>query len=268
MFISKKVVYLEMQKTGSTHVRQVLKRYVGGKTGERHEQLTDFESVKDRLIVSSIRNPWDWYVSLWTFGCSGSGGFARYLMHAPFSEIRHAARHSGWTAGLAATRRALARIGRHPQWRKLYSDAANQENFRRWLTLLLGEEGRFIAKEGYASSDIRNQAGFMTFRFLALTTEFNAWNAVGRQTSSRDAIRAFMERHGVARRILRMERLNQDLHGLLQDIGKPVSMEDLEAIGKTNAREHAKYGYYYDPKTIDLVAKRDWLIIERFGYTV
>ncbi|MDH6267626.1 hypothetical protein M2360_003023 [Rhizobium sp. SG_E_25_P2] len=267
MFISKKVVYLEMQKTGSTHVRQVLKRYVGGKTGERHEQLTDFESVKDRLIVSSVRNPWDWYVSLWSFGCSGSGGFARYLTHAPFSEIRHAARHSGWKAGLSATARAFTRIGRHPRWRKLYSDAENQDHFREWLKLLLGAEGLFIAKEAYASSAIRNEVGFMTFRFLALTTEFNAWNSLGRQTETRQQIRDFVTKHGIARRILRMEQLNQDLHDLLAEIGKPISMETLDAIGKTNARSHAKYGHYYDTETIELVARRDWLIIERFGYT-
>jgi hypothetical protein len=267
MFISKKIVYLEMQKTGSTHVRQVLKRYVGGKTGERHEQLVDYESMKDRLIASSIRNPWDWYVSLWNFGCSGSGGLARYLTHAPISEIRHATQHSGWGVGLSTAGRALARFGRHPQWRKLYSDRDNQDHFRAWLRLILGEEGLFIAKEGYAASAIKTEIGLMTFRFLALTTEFNAWNAVGRQTTSRERIRAFASTHGIARRILRMEQLNQDLHDLLAVIGKPVSIEELDAIGKTNASAHAKYGHYYDAETIELVAQRDWLIIERFGYT-
>ena len=37
MFVGKKLVYLQMQKTGSTHVTKVLKQNLNGKTRERHE---------------------------------------------------------------------------------------------------------------------------------------------------------------------------------------------------------------------------------------
>ena len=68
MFVGKKLVYLQMQKTGSTHVTKVLKENLKGKTRERHEQLEDYEAYKDRPVISSIRNPWDWYVSMWAYG--------------------------------------------------------------------------------------------------------------------------------------------------------------------------------------------------------
>ena len=90
MVVGKKLVYLQMQKTGSTHVTKVLKQNLNGKTRERHEQLEDYEAFRDRPIISSVRNPWDWYVSLWAFGCAASGGFHKYLIHTPWSEIRHA----------------------------------------------------------------------------------------------------------------------------------------------------------------------------------
>ena len=78
MYVSQKLVYLQMQKTGSTHVTRVLKHRIKGSQRERHEQLQDYQKFKDRLIVSSVRNPWDWYVSLWAYGCSGKGGVYRY----------------------------------------------------------------------------------------------------------------------------------------------------------------------------------------------
>jgi hypothetical protein len=263
MFVSKKLVYLQMQKTGSTHVTRVLKEHVKGKTRERHEQLEDYEKFRDRLIVSSVRNPWDWYVSLWAFGCAGSGGFHKYLVHTPWSEIRHAQRHGGTAAAAGSVLRSMARIGRRPDWKKLYSDASNEAHFRTWLTLVLGEEGRHIQKEGYAASPVKDVIGFMTYRFLALTTAYDAWNAVGRKARSLDEVSRFADQHTITKRILRMENLNGDILDMLASVGVDLPMEALEAIGKTNASSHRKYDTYYDDETYRLVAERDRFIIDQ-----
>jgi len=268
MFVSKKLVYLQMQKTGSTHVTKVLKLNLNGKTRERHEQLEDYENFKDRPIVSSVRNPWDWYVSLWAFGCAGSGGFHKYLVHNPWSEVRHAVKYRKPVAVAGALARIFTRIGRRPDWKALYSDARNEANFRAWLKLVLGPEGRHIAKEGYSASPVSGVIGFMTFRFLALTTAYDKWNGEGRNARTYEELTAFADAHTVTSRILRMETLNEELHELLHTIGKKVSMEDLEAIGKTNASSHRKYDTYYDDETYRLVAERDRFIIERYGYSM
>jgi hypothetical protein len=268
MFVGKKLVYLQMQKTGSTHVTKVLKQNLNGKTRERHEQLEDYEAFKDRPIVSSVRNPWDWYVSLWAFGCAGSGGFHKYLIHNPWSEFRHALKYRDAGAMANALLRLATQAGRRPDWKALYSDARNEANFRAWLKLVLGAEGRHIAKEGYAASPVKNVIGFMSFRFLALTTAYDKWNGEGRKARNYAELTAFADSHTVANRILRMEALNEELLELLTSVGKKVSMEDLEAIGKTNASSHRKYDTYYDDETYKLVAERDRFIIERYGYTM
>jgi hypothetical protein len=268
MFVSKKLVYLQMQKTGSTHVTRVLKQHLKGKTRERHEQLEDYEAFRDRLIISSVRNPWDWYVSLWSFGCAGSGGFQKYLVANPWSEIRHAFKHRSPRATGTALVRAVSGIGRRPDWASLYSDVKNEANFRTWLKLVLGEEGRNIAKEAYSVSPVKDVAGFMTFRFLSLTTAYDKWNTIGRKARSHDELVAFADAHTVTRRILRMEALNEELLDLLRSLGKKLAMRDLEAIGKTNASSHRKYDTYYDDETYRLVAERDRFLIERYGYTM
>jgi hypothetical protein len=257
-----------MQKTGSTHVTKVLKQYVKGKTRERHEQLDDYADFRDRLIVSSVRNPWDWYVSLWSFGCAGSGGFQKYLVHNPWSEVRHAWRNRRVGPIASAVLRIGSRAGRRPDWNALYSDPKNEANFRAWLKLVLGAEGRHIAKEGYSASQVRNVIGFMTYRFLALATAYDKWNAEGRNSRTYAELSAFADAHTITGRILRMEDLNGELLDLLRSLGREVSMEELEAIGKTNASSHRKYDTYYDDETYRLVAERDRFIIERFGYTM
>lgn len=266
MFVSKRLAYLQMQKTGSTHVTKVLQKFVGGRRGLRHGQMTEPEKHRKRFIFSSVRNPWDWYVSLYSFGCAGSGGFRKYLVHVPLSEIRHAFAEKNWPMLRSALLRALVNPLRGFKFRRLYKDANNTENFRAWLKLVLGKEGHHIIKEGYGTSEIKTSIGFMTYRFLALTTEYDAWMKEGRAAGSIDEVRSFADRHNIAQRVLRMESLNDELLEVMKSVGVEVTMEQLEEIGKTNSSQHRKYDEYYDDETYRLVAERDWLIIERYGY--
>lgn len=266
MYITNKIVFLQMQKTGSSHVTNVLRKYAKGKAREKHAQLTDYQAFKDRLIVSSVRNPWDWYVSLWAYGCSGKGGLQKYLTSLPVSELRHAVRSGDIGVSLRSVTRLASQAGRRPDWTALYADAGNTANFRAWLRLMLGPEGQFISKEGYSASPIKAAVGFMTYRFLALTTAFGPWNATGRKLTTQEDVVAFADRHSIATRIMRMETLNADLLDLLHSIGVKVTLDELEAISKTNTSSHRKYTDYYDDETNQLVAKRDRFIVDRFDY--
>ena len=115
---------------------------------------------------------------------------------------------------------------------------------------------------------VKDVIGFMTFRFLALTTAYDKWNSDGRKARTYDELSAFADANTVTSRILRMERLNEELLDLLTSLGKTITMEDLEAIGKTNASSHRKYDTYYDDETYRLVAIKDRFIIERYGYSM
>jgi hypothetical protein len=86
MTITDDFIYLELQKTGSTHVTKLLQQLhknnfvkIGKhntiKTMPKHV-LVGFES---KIKVGNIRNPWDWYVSLWSFGCQKRGGLHKML---------------------------------------------------------------------------------------------------------------------------------------------------------------------------------------------
>jgi hypothetical protein len=245
----------------------VLKQNLNGKTRERHDHLKDYQDFREHTIVSSVRNPWDWYVSLWAFGCAGGGGFHKYLVHTPISEVRHAFMHRKPGVMASALFRLVTQIGRRADWKGLYSDPKNEANFRAWLKLVLGAEGQHIAKEGYSVSPVKNVIGFMTFRFLAMTTAYDKWNDEGSQCRTYEELTAFADKHTIISRALRMEALNEELLQLLQSMGKAITMEDLEALGKTNASSHRKYDTYYDDETYRLVAERDRFVIERYGYS-
>lgn len=266
MFVSKDIVYLQMQKTGSTHATRLLQRYCGGYVEQKHSQLKQCERFRSSLIVSSIRNPWDWYVSLWAFGCMGKGGLRNYLGRLPLSEFTEARRRADLATIMKFPFRLVLWPGQRREWIALYSDASNAANFRSWLKLVLGREGQRIGKNGYASSPINAAVGFMTYRFLALTTEYQCWMAEGRKCRTYSEVLAFADRRTITDRILRMESLNNDLASLLNSAGIPLSPKDVAEWGRHNSSDHQQTFEYYDAETRDLVARRERFIVDRFGY--
>ena len=71
MFVTERLIYFGLQKTGGFHIRGLLKQYNDGAPDGKHNHLKDLPDNK--VVIGSIRNTWDWYVSLWAYGVSGKG---------------------------------------------------------------------------------------------------------------------------------------------------------------------------------------------------
>jgi len=263
MFASDKIIYLQMQKAGSTHATKVLQRYCDGRADIQHQKLKDHRRHASKLIVSSVRNPWDWYVSLWGFGCRREGGLRDYIDNLPLRELRTALAEFDFQSVLNFAPRSWS--GR-PDWLSLYSDVNDAANFRSWLKLLLGPEGQHIGLEGYAASPVKAAVGFMTYRFLALTTDYSAWMREGRKCRRYSDVIAFAQKHTIVSHVLRAETLNDDLLRLLEAAGVDVSPDDVAEWGKHNTTPRRAYAEYFDEETFRLVANRERFIVDRFGY--
>ena len=74
MYLSKDLCYLELHRTGSVHILKLLEKYFpGGKKIGMHNRANKETYNSKIFFLGSIRNPWDWYVSLWGKGCDGWG---------------------------------------------------------------------------------------------------------------------------------------------------------------------------------------------------
>ena len=263
MFVSDKIIYLQMQKAGSTHATKVLQKYCNGRADIQHQQLKDHRRHATRLIVSSIRNPWDWYVSLWGFGCRREGGLRDYIDNLPGRELRTALVQRDFKSLLNFAPRSWS--GR-PDWLRLYSDVTDAAKFREWLKLVLGPEGQHIGLEGYAASPVKAAVGLMTYRFLALTTDYAAWMREGRKCRQYDDVLAFAQKYNIVSDVLRAETLNDDLLRLLKAAGIEVPPADVTEWGKHNTTPRRAFTEYFDEETFQLVRSRDRFIVDRFGY--
>ncbi|NNM01052.1 MAG: hypothetical protein HKO62_09900, partial [Gammaproteobacteria bacterium] len=164
MFVSDKVVFVELHKTGCTHIRNALLDLVGGQFNGKHNQVRADMLTPGRVFFGSVRNPWEWYVSLWAFGCDGKGAVHNRVTRRKSVELdwRSWARHPR-----SAAEAFLSSVTRDPRrWKRVYADSTDVGAFREWLAMMHDRRYRRDYVEGYGSSPISDVVGLLTYRYL------------------------------------------------------------------------------------------------------
>lgn len=249
----KHFIYLDVNRTGSTHIIKVLRKI--SETKERHlwrhypvSTAGLLVRPAGRPVFASVRNPWSWYVSLWGHGLDGHSAIRRFL-----------------TAKLPAGEVAA-----------FYDENRPAESFRRWLSAL--HDPRFAERvlgEGYPRSGLAPVIGLYSYRFLRITTQF-PWFRLHRRNipDSQHAVE-FLRRRRIYQTVLHTENLTEEFATFVQEHGQRCHFKaDAERIVRTtthkkrNASSKAlpHYRDYYDDRCAALVADRDRLFLDEFGY--
>lgn len=266
MFICPDLLYIQMQKTGCTHITRLLGRLFRGREIGKHVAASPRQIVATPLRISSIRNPWAWYVSLWTFGVQGDGVLHHRLtnrsLRRPLTEcLRHPARFP--RPFLTENRRDVA------AWRQVYTDANDVDAFRAWLRMVLDPVNASFLGEGYGELAVTPPCGYMTHRYLSLCCRSpRDLERSGRFSSFADLSDFDRERCYIDF-FIRQESLEE---GLCEAVGRvrPLTTSDRSIIDSgqhTNTSQRTRpVGDYYDDALQALVGQRDRLIVEKFGY--
>lgn len=267
MFVSDRFVYMELHKTGGTHIRSILTELLDGELIGKHNQATPELFSKDRVFMGSVRNPWVWYTSLWGYGCDHRG--------AVFSNVtRHSRdiRGFGWTKNpYAAFLRFLATRSSDPQaWKDTYADINDAAAFRAWLRMMHDWDQMAVVGEGYGLTPLSRVVGLMTIRYLRLFCAKRGQSKTLHQLSTFERVQAYEQQNCFINHFIKNESLEVDLLSGLGSHGVDISEtlhSSLLSRPKTNASSR-KHGprYYYDSESSDIIAERERLIIEKFGY--
>ncbi len=263
LFITDKLIYLQLQKTGCTHISLLLSKCVGGSQKSKHQYLRNYNT--DKFIVGSIRNPWKWYVSLWAFGCSGKGSIKNSLTSRSLYTILNAFA-SGKIYDIKNELEKPVKL-----WKMTYQDYKNPDCFRKWIKLMHDPKRKNDIGEGYSKSTVSNFAGIMTYRYCRLYHRdfFLKENQI--KFKNYDDLKEFDKTNNLLNFIIRNESLEDDLVNVLKKVGYNLDENKIKFIydsakNKTFKSKHYDSSYYYDHETIDLVAKSEKFIIEKYGY--
>lgn len=269
MFISDKIVFLELMKTGCTHIRDLLEELVGGKLVGKHNQATQDLFTEGRVFLGSVRDPWDWYVSLWGYGCHRKGTvFGNVTTHG----IKFKGRHWKENPFSAAHELLHSRPNRlADKWKRTYQDINDPGAFREWLHMMHDKAFRPDV-EGYAQCAAGQVTGYLTYSYLRLFAckkgETDALNAI--RTS--DQLVEFEARNCFIDHFIRNDHLESDLLDALKSAGFEFSANTESKVlsrPRTNTSSRKRnLGYYYDASSEQLVDYWDRLLVEKFGYVV
>lgn len=267
MFISEKAVYLELHKTGCTHIRNVLKDLLGGKFVGKHNQAMPDLFRSQRLFLGSIRDPWDWYVSLWAYGCDNKG--------AVFSSVTKSGiviKGLGWkNRPYSALLGLVSEFSKDIRtWKRLYRDSHDAGAFRDWLHMMHDRRYRYDVGENYGACPLSKIAGLLTYRYIRLYCAKAGELSDLNHLSAYETLASYEKKKCFINRFIRKESLESDLIDALEQYGIGISdaqKAELASRPRTNVSSlKERRDYYYDNASEDLVNERDRLIVEKFGY--
>jgi hypothetical protein len=275
MYVSDKFVYTELHKTAGTHIGKWLNTLAPGKQVGKHNVIPS-SILNDRLVLGSIRNPWDWYVSLWGYGCDQKGSV--YLQTTNKINVKYyleqlpAEMNITFPTPSLFMSQFIADIKKPcHEWEESYEDSSSPACFKSWLKLMFDNNRRFDMREGYGFSPISNYAGIMTYRFLKFFTNLESTLHSESLLTSNINLLDLWENHKIADFFIRMEHLEDDLITAMKIANVQVSSENKTSLinsknMKTNTSSRLNTSCYFDEETTKLVSDKEKLIIQLFNY--
>ena len=274
MFLADGLVYLELQKTGGSHINRLLQRYTDGEVKGKHHRLN--ETLENHYILGSIRNPWDWYVSLWAFGASGKGAIrsrtGRRIDWSPDYYFRLLPESMGrQKLGITELVRSVYHDALKPvtRWQQSYRDVEDADGFRQWLQLVLDKKRRFDIGEGYGFSPVSKHSGLLCYRYFRLYTLGDSVYTDAR-LKTYSGLQDFDRDCNITDGIIRTDNLEADFIRVLDEAGMSLDDEQIQSIregGKTNASKRNTAAYYYDQESLELVAEQEKYLIRKYGFS-
>ena len=274
MFVSEKIVFLELHKTGGSHIGHLLSSLLEGEQVGKHNTLKDL--YRNRTILGSIRNPWDWYVSLWAYGCGGGGSVMRQSGRRFDLDYcyRQLPKEMGrnWLKPAHYYRLFTSEWTKNAEdWKWCYEDVQDPARFRFWLELLLSGERALDIGEGYGFSPISDKFGLLTYRYFKLFTDSRSELYTNPALATKRGLELLQTNKSLVHFVIKTERLEADLLDALSKSGILISNDQRDTIlkgskAKLNKSRRNSTAFYYDQKALALVGEKEKFIIQQYNY--
>jgi len=250
-----KFIYLDVYKTGSTYIAALLRKLMEGKPVRvtRHAPVTKgrpFFWKQGKFAFATVRNPWDWYVSMWAYSIKQPNVLF-------FRDVR--------------------KVLGPEEAKKLFDSENPRESFATWLKALSDPKflNEVMVGHPYSKTSLNRFLGFYSYRFMRVTTPHPALAMGWWNIRSMDQAIRHQKRWALYDKVFKSESLTEDFSTFVLENREKLGMKpNAEKILKKNAptpkntsnRTLSTYRDYYTDELRELVASRDRLVIELFGY--
>ena len=154
-----------MPKTGTTFLRNYFSQYKNIELTIHHETLNQnkrYNLLNVRNRIGIIRNPYEWYLSLWKWSCREKKGS---LIYSDLVSVRLKLKR------FILNQRLLGYIFNQiikdrKQLKALFRDVNSKKNFNKFLDIMLNFKNRYIIGSEYSFVPFEN-LGYMTYIFFS-----------------------------------------------------------------------------------------------------
>ena len=269
MFISDRLCFLELGKTGCSYIREVLSENIlQGNLTHIHDTIDSELLNSNRFFLGSIRNPFDWYVSLWAFGCLHKKKDPLYsnLTSRRINPFRLSSINKNYLKKIKfISNQLIKNVGIN---KKLYSDPLNVDNFREWIKMILKKKNKNQLGEHYAISNTNKFIGYMTFHYLLRFIKPNKlYMLFNNEINNYEDLKNFDKNFNFIMSMLKFESIDQDLINIFNKLNIPINKTVIlqkKAVNKSVRLKNTMD--YYNDETIKIVRQNDSLIFEKYRY--
>jgi len=264
MIIGKNFFITEMPKTGTTFLRSYFKQYKEVELTNHHETLNQnkrYSILKFRNRIGIVRNPYDWYLSMWKWSCKKKKGSPIYSdltsIRLKFKRLRISKRLIKYVkAQVLKDRNSL---------KKLFLDVNSKKNFNKFLDIMLNFKNRYLIGSEYSFVPHKN-LGYMTYIFFCQNLLRNDYNIMYNPEYSLIKILDQNNKKLYTNIFFKTENLNKSLKNFL--LKNKIKIKKFKNLENNSTSKNLKfdYKYFFSIKNILLIEKKEDFIFKKFKY--
>ena len=260
MIIGENFFLTEFEKTGTSFLREYFKQYKNVKLTIHHDFIRkeNINLLEKNYRVTTIRNPFSWYVSLWKWSCHMK---KKSPLYSNLTSRRIKFRRL--KTKLITINYLYAQLFKNIYlWEKLFEDPNSKNNFNKWIKKFLDDESKLEIGSDY-SFTASNKLGYMTFQFLIRNSLRNNLDILyDSKNLGLEPIKKLFNNQ-FTNYILKTENLIHDLKIFLNKIGLEIlnfhKLQNYQPVDKSS-----EYLEYYNDENKELIMKKEQIIFKKF----
>ena len=264
MIIGKNFFIAEMPKTGTTFLRNYFKQHKNIELTIHHETLNqnnryDLLNFEDRIGL--IRNPYEWYLSLWKWSCREKKGS---VIFNDLVGIRIKLKR------LIFNKRIFAYILHQflkdrNKLKNLFDDVNSKKNFNEFLKIMLDFKNRYKIGSEYSFVPFEN-LGYMTYIFFCQNMLRENYNIVYNSSYKLKDIIKNNNLNLYTNIFFKTENLNSSLKKFLKR--KKIKIKNFKQVenNSTSKKLNKNIINFFSKENILLIEKNENYIFKKFKY--
>tara|TARA_B100001057_G_scaffold487007_1_gene569066 strand:- start:144 stop:956 length:813 start_codon:yes stop_codon:yes gene_type:complete len=264
MIIGKNFFISEMPKTGTTFLRSYFAQYKNIELTIHHETLNQNKrynllNLKNRIGV--IRNPYEWYLSLWKWSCKEKRGS---LIYSDLVSIRLKLKR------LILNERIFGYIFNQiikdrKQLKALFRDVNSKKNFNKFLNLMLNFKKRNLIGSEYSFVPFED-LGYMTYIFFSQNMLRKNYNIM---YDSKHKLKEVLKKNNsklYTNIFFKTEKLNHNLKKFLKN--NKIKIKNFSKLNNNSTSKilNKNIKDFFSKKNILLIEKKENYIFKKFNY--